>query len=222
MKTGGSWENLPPMVKKREFHAAAFLNGKLYVCGGLNDDLEQEKAGEEAVHGSVECFDPRTKTWRQLPRMPVRRHHHECTSHRGCIFVSGGISPDRPGGEGPLATVECYDPSKQRWSQMPAMSTERKGHTAASVNGKLFACGGGSAPACLIEHLDDSLRFWVPGPRNGTEAVQTCLASTGYQGQLYILTHEVAPTILPDQIFLQRFNLMTGEWKVMPLEVFIQ
>ena len=210
------------MVKKRESHASTFLNGKLYVCGGSNDEFAQDRTGEEGVHGSVECFDPGTKSWTQLPRMSVRRYHHTCTSHQGCIVVSGGISPDRQGGEGPLASAECYDPSKQRWSPLPAMSTERARHMAVSVSSKLYVCGGAdAAAACAVECFDNSLRCWVPLPSWNRTEVQTCLASTGCQGQLYILTRKAA-SCQSDDTCLQRFDPSTGQWTVMPLQVQIQ
>ena len=221
MKPTGHWESLPPMVKKREFHAAAFLKGKLYVSGGLNDEFGQDKTGEEAVHGSVECFDPGTKSWCQLPRMTMRRYHHACTSHLGCLVVTGGISPDRLGGEGPLATAERYDPSKQRWSQMPAMSTERSRHSLVSIDSTLYACGGTSpATTHAFEYLDATPSSWVLLPLwNRPDAIQTCLASTGCQGQLYILSCKPSAAFQADQACLQRFDPSTCEWSEMPLKV---
>jgi len=219
VKTTGTWQTLGPMLKKRESHSAAFLQGKLYVCGGLNDELTQDRGGEGRVHGSLECFDPGTHSWTQLPRMSMRRYHHACVSHMGCLYVSGGTSPDRAGGEGPSAAVECYDPSPQRWSQKPFMSSERARPTAASVGDKLFACGGAAnGAASFLECFDASLSFWAPIPFQADAAARTFLASTGCQGQLYILSHTGA-TLKVGLIRLQRFNPGTGEWTEMPLEV---
>ena len=57
------WDTIIPMHQPRHYHAAAVLDGKIYVAGGETTRLL----------ASVECFDPDTKKWSKLPRMISRR-----------------------------------------------------------------------------------------------------------------------------------------------------
>lgn len=229
-KTAGRWEPLPAMVKKREGHSATVLRGKLYVCGGLNDEFAQESCGEESVHGTVECYDPTTGSWSPLPRMLTRRYNHACTTFQGRLFVCGGISPDKSGGEGQLATVESFQPLERRWTQMPSMLQERSMAPAQaaqaapfasfalkSVNSRLFAYGG--TKTALIECYQDG--FWSEIPTLDLGECRGCVALAACQGYLYILSRDSAENEAgPDKgATMHRFDPDSGTWQAMQLTV---
>lgn len=213
-KTTGKWESMPSMQKKREGHSAAVLGGKLYVCGGLNDEFAQDCSGEESVHGPVECYDPGTGSWTQMSRMLSRRFHHASCAFQGRLIVSGGISPDKAGGEGLLNSVESFQPSERRWTHMPSMLQERARHLMTSSSEFLFAYGGAQAPT--MECFDPMKCLWVRLQCH--EASLSCIALTACFGSLYILSREtaleteaiVAPVML-------RFDPASGMWKHMHL-----
>ena len=213
-KAEAKWEALPPMLKKREGHSATILGGKLYVCGGLSDEFAQD-LGEENVHGSVECFDPfGTHQWAQLPRMSTRRYHHTCVALNGRLYVCGGRSPDKAGGEGQLATAETFQPCKRRWEQIPPMLHERAFHVSTASQGKLYVCGGKDF---VIECFDPALAFWtVLPPFPSPDPCLSCLACTACQDRLYILSRE-ASEIEAARVSMHRFDLSSGTWKLMPL-----
>src|SRR4051812_31666841 len=52
------WRPAPSLTIPRRDHAAAELYGRLYVAGG---------AAAERILSSMECFDPKTRTWSLLP-----------------------------------------------------------------------------------------------------------------------------------------------------------
>merc|ERR1719433_991719 len=60
----GSWEELSPMLERRDRAAIATMAGRLYVCGGSdgNGDLD-----------NAECLDPALNSWTALPQMSERR-----------------------------------------------------------------------------------------------------------------------------------------------------
>eukprot|EP00438_Fugacium_kawagutii_P033305 Skav219634 [mRNA] locus=scaffold628:249122:249826:- [translate_table: standard] len=221
-KTKGSWETLPAMLKKREGHSATVFCGKLYVCGGLNDEFAQD-SGEESVHGTVECYDPTTGAWTHLPRMLTRRYYHACAAFQGRLYVCGGKSPDKSGGEGQLATVESFRPSERRWTQMPSMLQERslqRAHFALkSVNSKLFAHGGSCGTT--IECYEGRGGFWIEIPSSSPTEGGTCMALTACQGYLYILSRDPAETEAGPtrHASMQRFDPETGMWQAMSLTV---
>ena len=225
-KTKGTWQPLPSMVKKREGHSATVFRGKLYVCGGLNDDFAQESCGEESVHGTVECYDPNIGSWTQLPRMLTRRYLHACAAFQGRLYVCGGKSPDQSGGEGQLATVESFqplEPSERRWAEMPSMLRDRSCQIAPfalkSVHSKLFAYGG-TGHASTLECYNG--RLWSEVTSFNEVACQSCVALTACQGYLYILSRSSASeteAARAASAMMQRFDPVSGMWQAIPLTV---
>lgn len=55
----------------------------------------------------------------------------------GKIYVCGGWA-----GPQPVRSVECYDPSSNRWDPMPPMLVARWGAGAGVINQRLYICGG--------------------------------------------------------------------------------
>jgi hypothetical protein len=61
-----SWEFLPEMPTSRSNPACGVRGGKLYVIGGSGDCYSMENEWPDRV---VECYDPISKRWAQLPLM---------------------------------------------------------------------------------------------------------------------------------------------------------
>ena len=209
-KAKGQWEPLPGMLKKREGHSAVVFAAKLYVCGGLNDEFAQDCRGEESVHGSVECYDPKTGSWSQLPRMLTRRYHHSCTGFNGRLFVCGGVSPDKAGGEGRITSVESFKPTERRWTQMASMLEERACHSATSTMEKLFVFGGSIGKLEIFDGL------WVKAAVDGLSNGFSHLALSACQRSLYILGRD---SEAGSNLKMQKFDTVDGIWKDMPLTV---
>ena len=212
-KTRGKWESIAPMQKKREGHSAAVLGGKLYVCGGLNDEFAQDCSGEESVHGSVECYDPDVG-WSQLPRLLTRRCYHSSCTYQGRLFVCGGKSPDKSGGEGLINTVESFQPSERRWLQMPSMQQERAHHVMTSSSERLFVYGGDGVGT--LECFDHK-NLWVQLPEYHLASL-SFVALTACQGYLYILGRETASETEALAPAMLRFDPLSGAWKRMHLK----
>ncbi|KHJ83127.1 kelch repeat protein [Oesophagostomum dentatum] len=81
----GYWENVISMITQRQSFGAVALNGKIYVCGGLNEHGELRDA---------ECFDPRTWRWRSLPMMPIASAVSASSSSNSEICAVGASNPD--------------------------------------------------------------------------------------------------------------------------------
>ena len=68
--------------------------------------------------------------------MKVNRQYAACTVFEGKIVVSGGL------GYSKLKSVEVYDHYENKWSYYPDMLEARHGHSAVSMNNKMFIIGG--------------------------------------------------------------------------------
>lgn len=89
---------LPPMRTARHSAAAAVLDGKIYVLGGMGEDRTALTA--------CEVYDPATKTWQVLPPMPFARYLHGAAALAGKVYVLGG---NNAAGQ-PQRTVEAFMP----------------------------------------------------------------------------------------------------------------
>jgi len=159
------WERLPPVEAARTHAAAAAARGCIYLFGGLS-------CGQALAHASR--FNPKTRCWENLSRMPTPRFESCAVSSGGQIFVLGGALIS---GE-PLATVECLDSSTGQWKTLPRMIEARFGCTAAAADGKVFVLGGYGDGAVVdeAEVFDIDGGFWqyfppLPAPRNHCSAV---------------------------------------------------
>eukprot|EP00928_Gymnodinium_smaydae_P062852 TRINITY_DN46607_c0_g1_i1.p1 TRINITY_DN46607_c0_g1~~TRINITY_DN46607_c0_g1_i1.p1 ORF type:complete len:338 (-),score=55.98 TRINITY_DN46607_c0_g1_i1:138-1151(-) len=104
------WCPVAPMSNARIGVAAAVLvdeNGEEYVyaVGGSNGD---------DVLGSVECYDPRLKTWSPAPSLNVPRLGHACAVHENELYVLGGFD-----GKDPVESIERLSLKHNRWFVVP-------------------------------------------------------------------------------------------------------
>jgi hypothetical protein len=106
-----TWSRVADMAIPRHGHAAAVLDGKLYVMGGYG-----EVDGDYGKLNSVEIYDPEADTWSAGPDMLYERGFLAATTHDGEVWAIGGriqkmpLESLRPGG----AWVDRFRVSKPR------------------------------------------------------------------------------------------------------------
>ena len=80
-----SWQQLATMPTAKYSHAAAVLDGKIYVTGGLLSSTNE-------YTDALEVYDPASNTWTTLARMHDRRAHHSSVVVDGELCVFGGFA----------------------------------------------------------------------------------------------------------------------------------
>ena len=96
----------------RSFHAAAVVNGKIYVIGGAGADNKPV--------GSVQVYDPAPGTWAARPHAHAARVVR-ASAVGGRIYAIGGTTR----GLDKLAVVEAYDTATDTWTRRADMPTPR-------------------------------------------------------------------------------------------------
>lgn len=127
-------------------HAAAVLDGRIYVIGGAG--------GDNKVVGSTEAYDPATGTWSACADMPTPRFFPISGEIDGRIWVVGGVTSGGPASTQEermrsrklLSVVEVYDPARGRWTTETPLATARGWFSASVVNRRIYVFGG-RAPA---------------------------------------------------------------------------
>ncbi|RMH34249.1 MAG: hypothetical protein D6690_10930 [Nitrospirae bacterium] len=168
----GTWTAGPPAPTKRTEVAAAALGGKIYVVGGFSEPSLGNLANF-AISRAVEVYDPSTKTWSTTTSLPEGRHHAGMVAYEDRLYVVGGFTRSFLSVWHPVSTVYRFDPSTEKWSELPPMPTARGALGVAALNGRLYAIGGfdGETNPAVVEVLDLATQQWstaapLPTPRD--------------------------------------------------------
>lgn len=144
------WSRAADMPRPRAAHASVFLNGKLYVIGGLG----------AAVSTDLHVYDPATNTWdTSLPPMSQVREHLAAVGLDGKLYVIGG----RYGRN--FTLLEVFDPAANAWDRLESMPVGRSGFAAAALDGRIHVFGGESLPTGQVipghDIYDPRANAWV-------------------------------------------------------------
>ncbi len=134
-------ENMPD--PSRCCAAAATLNGKVYVIGGIevNRAPHLPNPGDLTLD-VVQEYDPVSDTWADRRKMPTTRARMAAVAFDGMIYVFGGV--DRRGGR-VLDAVEVFNPEageRGAWKKLTKLPQALAATSAAVVGDKIYVVGG--------------------------------------------------------------------------------
>jgi N-acetylneuraminic acid mutarotase len=138
--TTGHWTDLPPLPHARN-HLSAYVSGSsVCVTGGR----------EPATSTRTDCLDSATSTWQPGPTLPVPTSGAAAGLLGTTVVVAGG----EPADESRLVSdvQEWHDGT---WSTEP-MLTPRHGTGYAFFGGRLWMCGGATAPGVNASNASTS------------------------------------------------------------------
>jgi hypothetical protein len=167
-----TWSTLPSMPTAHSSLGVALLNGKIYAIGGSNS----------TITGTVEIYDTILGNWNTAPALQIPRFGVSAAELNGILYAVGGVSDGNTGCV--AADVEAYNPlaiKQTGWQTVSAMPTARLSPALVSLNGKLYAIGGGtnyyngdfcqgyvsgllSDPTNVFEIYDPTTNSWTAGP----------------------------------------------------------
>lgn len=155
--------------------AAAYLNGKIYVAGGIVNGV---------VSAQFYAYDIMANAWTKLADMPAPLTQSVLTADpaRGVLYLTGGTAGNS------TAAARVYNPHTNAWSDLRPMRAPRAMHLAAVMDGKLYVAGGfgftGSLATCDV--YDVATEQWsaaanlTRGRFNAAGAVVTDAAGNPY------------------------------------------
>ncbi|HKQ74263.1 MAG TPA: kelch repeat-containing protein, partial [Blastocatellia bacterium] len=145
------WAEVAPLPVQLRSHKAVYLNGKIYVPGGVN--------AQGQVISNHFVYDVATNTWATAANAPTPQVVYALAvdEARGLYYKIGGTSTAT------TASFQAYDPISNRWTEMPSMSIQRSNHVADLIAGKLYvASGTGTTRASIsAEVYDFETRQWT-------------------------------------------------------------
>lgn len=173
----GAWLAGAPAPTARSEVAAAAIEGKIYVIGGL-EEAGPSDLSPVAVSRRVEEYDPIWNGWTAKAQLPVPLHHAAVAVIDRHVYVVGGFTKSGLSIWTPVATLYRYHPVTDTWTEQHPMPTARGALAAAVVDHKLVAIGGydGQRNTGAVEIYDPATDSWttgasLPTPRDHLAAV---------------------------------------------------
>ncbi len=128
----GSWALRTPMSRSRSEIAAAALDGKLYVTGGISFFH---------ITARTEVYDVARDEWTTVAPLPRRLHHVALATCEGRVFASGGYTRlNFTHDQQPM--LWQYDVQENYWLEEAALPHPLGEHAMTCVNDRLYLVGG--------------------------------------------------------------------------------
>jgi len=151
-----AWTTCAPMPTARWNLMSAAVDGKIFVFGGITGTGQARK-----VVSTVECYDPKTNSWKSLRSMPVARSN-AATVVLGnqVLIISGRLSSGAAPSTSPR--VDVFEPINARFNVAASIAFPRTGSMAAVVDGRIYLMGGASSGEVIqkIEVYDPANQKW--------------------------------------------------------------
>ncbi|EHB04617.1 Kelch-like protein 33, partial [Heterocephalus glaber] len=142
------WRPAPALPAPCFAHAAAILEGQLYLSGGYS--------GAGQYLASLLHYDPKLeKKGTLLSPMGIPRAGHVMAALGGRLYVAGGL-----GETGDLLSFESYEPRTDRWTHLAPLPSAHVGAAGAVLQGELLVMGGYSHRTYALSHL---IHAYCPG-----------------------------------------------------------
>ncbi len=160
------WTELPPLLQPRAAAAAAVVDNRIIVAGGVDS--------EGRLLNTTEIFDG--NSWQLGAPIPTPRQMLGAASDGKLVYALGGTD-----GTSDLATVETYDPAADTWTSLAELPGRRSDFGVASADGRLVVVGGMSQGQVLrsVVALDLATRSWNGLPDLATARHGMALAGVG-------------------------------------------
>jgi hypothetical protein len=165
-----TWEDLPRGPALQGVALVAHRD-HLYRIGGMSAH-NQPGSPDDLVSVADFCrYDPRMRTWTDLPPMPKPRSTHDAVVVGDKIYVVGGWS--MRGGDSTnaefLGTALVFDLSRPErgWEDLPTPPFRRRALAAASIREKVYVLGGLTETGTVVKRVDvydPASRAWSRGP----------------------------------------------------------
>ncbi len=140
-----TWTTKGKMRSPRAMAAAAVVNGKLYVFGGIVGSLARPPVT------TADMYDPATDTWKPIATLAVARAASGVCAVDDKIYLMGSGSLNTL-----LSRTDVYDTTTGTWQTGPKLSKAKYWMGANFVGGKLYIVGGSDVtwpwtPIAIVE-----------------------------------------------------------------------
>ncbi len=123
-----AWQDLAPLPAPRNHVASFVYQGMACVAGGRPPNV-----------ASVDCYDPTSSAWQRMPSLPAATSGAGAAALADQVVVAGGENTDNN------TLVGALDRLQGGTWRTEAMLHPRHGIQLAVLDGRAWACGGGTS-----------------------------------------------------------------------------
>ena len=195
----GSWSEAQQLPTARSELAAAALNGRIYVAGGLRTT---------GATNTFEVYNVARDTWQEAADLPRRLHHMGLTAIGSRLFLTGGYEGNNL--SDPTDEAWVYEPELDSWSVIATMPGSRAAHATAALDDKLYIVGGMGVGSNFLWVYDPDSDSWET-TRTSLPTLREHLAAVALKGKLYAIGGR-----MPDQgnlTTVEIFDPARGTWE---------
>jgi hypothetical protein len=128
-----SWTAAASIVTAREGHAAAAIDGAVYVMGGYTGSFPTG-----SYLATAEVYSAGADAWSPVAAMSTPRYAPAAAAVGGSVYVTGG----QRRGMTAVSLAEVYDTATDTWSSIASMGSPRSRHTTVALEGSIYVMGG--------------------------------------------------------------------------------
>jgi N-acetylneuraminic acid mutarotase len=155
----GQWSAKAPLTLGRYYAAGAVLDGKIYVVGG-HDWCNFDWCPNGPL-SSLEIYDPTTDRWTNGPPMVFARAIASAAAVNGKLVVAAGTNGELFEFDGPISSVEMFDPDAGRWAIRADLPVAGPVHLAV-MKGTLYAFAPNIERQSMLTYEYDAARdAWI-------------------------------------------------------------
>ncbi|MGW8314571.1 MAG: Kelch repeat-containing protein, partial [Bacteroidales bacterium] len=179
----------------------------------VHNELDETTTYQVSVTKTPDPEDnPFSMEWSSGRNTPLATAWSSAVELNDLFYICGGV--DAEGNI--LNKIQIYDPSNDTWSlASTSMEARRWGHSATTVDGKIYVIGGTNVPQGPaikdIEQYDPATDTWsivgeMADARIGHSAIE-------YEGKIYIMGGEYAEPSLTVLRTLEAYDPSTDTWE---------
>lgn len=193
LASDGTWSEVSKGPRLQGLAMVAH-GGKLYRVGGFSALNKEGEDRNLVSQDSAACFDPKTKTWKELPALPEPRSSHDAAVLGDKLYVAGGwaLQGKKESQWHDTAYVLDLTAEQPQWEPLPKPNFQRRALSLAAHNGKIYAIGGmesNNKPSLRVDIFDPKTGEWSEGPSLQGEGMEGFGNSAfAVNGRLYVST----------------------------------
>ena len=199
-----SWHELPSLAIPRGYACGAFLDGRVYMAGGMSF-TEPTQFGPPSA--AFEVLELGSGAWSPRPSLPVARGAAVCEFIGRRLYVAGGWTAS-----GTASMLHLYDVDEGAWKPSAPMSSSRGWAASAVLDEQLYVIGGaGGGYLATAERYDPQSGAWTP--LGSLSAGRYLLGAAATDDAIYVVGGDDSDAQTTYDL-IERYDPVTDTWEV--------
>ncbi len=222
------WIRRAPLVcPGRAGHGGVAVGGAVYAMGGFRIKTDSDASGSPAFIAIGNLDEYRPDAWVAKTNLPYPARYELAAFELGGKGFAAGGSRSTDADNVVLRDLDEYTPTSDGWRSGSPMGVARMGHTAFTIQGAAYVCGGNTSNRGMLKSVERYVfDTWSaeppPSPDSMPSLARRLFASFALQNHAYVMGGLQAASPLASGFpfndatgalrDVDRFDPVTGTW----------